>query len=79
MRYTYKAYAFQGWRVAVARKSDSIVLYFSDRKHGGEKEALEAAKACKAQILQAIEDCETREDIRAAFAAIKSQYKTKES
>ncbi|MBT9449974.1 hypothetical protein ICN84_07790 [Akkermansia glycaniphila] len=67
--------AYGRWWVSYLHQRIEFCQDFFASEHGGPQGAEDAAQACKAQILRALENCETREEIRAAFAAIKSQYK----
>lgn len=49
-RFTYQSMAFQGWRLCISRAGKTFVKYFSDKKMGGEQQALEAAEKLLADI-----------------------------
>lgn len=49
-RFTYENSAFQGWRLSHCRKGKQFVSYFSDKKFGNAKKALEAAEAALADL-----------------------------
>lgn len=46
-RFTYETTAFQGWRLCVSRAGSQFTKYFSDKKYGGARKALKAAKEAK--------------------------------
>ncbi|MEI6607604.1 MAG: hypothetical protein WCP35_20030 [Verrucomicrobiota bacterium] len=54
-RMTYETAAFQGWRLAINRKSSSFTKYFSDKKYGGEMESFAAAEAALAALKMVLE------------------------
>lgn len=43
-RFTYETTAFQGWRLCVSRGGTTFTKYFSDRKYGSGRKALDAAE-----------------------------------
>lgn len=49
-RFTYKSMSFQGWRLCISRGGKSFVKYFSDKKWGGNEQALAAAEQMLADI-----------------------------
>ncbi len=75
-RFDYRRQAFEGWRVAVARRQAFLALYFPDRRYGGRERALEAALACKAEALELAnrEPAMERKDLQAAFDALKEKF-----
>jgi hypothetical protein len=43
-RFTYETTAFQGWRLSLSRSGTTFTKYFSDKKYGSERKALNAAE-----------------------------------
>ncbi len=56
-RFTYEFTSFQGWRVAICRKRQNFIRYFSDKEYGGKDEAFAAALAVRDQLLQQLRLC----------------------
>lgn len=53
-RFTYENTAFQGWRLCISRGGATFTKYFSDKKYGGGRKALEAAEAALEQVKDTI-------------------------
>lgn len=49
-RFTYETSAFQGWRLAISRKSAAFTKYFSDKVYGDEAKSFAAAEAALAAL-----------------------------
>ena len=54
-RFTYETTAFQGWRLCLSRSGTTFTKYFSDKKYGGERKALKAAEAARAELTELLE------------------------
>ncbi len=70
-RYTYETTTFQGWRLAIRRKGEQIVRYFSGRKYGSEEAAFKAARKMRNDIFDALE--KSPENPREVFASFMHQ------
>ena len=55
-RFTYETTAFQGWRLCISRAGTTFTKYFSDKKHGGPKNSLQAAEKALAELLRLVDN-----------------------
>lgn len=54
-RFTYETAAFLGWRLSLCRQGTNFTKYFSDKKYGGQRKSLKAAKGALADIKDIID------------------------
>ncbi len=55
-RFTYETTAFQGWRLCLNKTGSTFTKYFSDKKYGGERKALQVATTALEEIREIIDD-----------------------
>lgn len=53
-RFTYENSAFQGWRLSFSNKGKQFTAYFSDKKYGNAKKALDAAETALADLKKTV-------------------------
>ncbi len=69
-RFTYETAAFEGWRLSIARGGSTFTKYFSDKKCGGDKKSLAAAKKALVEV-KAILDSAKRVDGKLSPATVR--------
>lgn len=77
-RFTYQKTAFQGWRLALRRKGNQFVRYFSDKQYRGSKNALHAAMDLRNSMLAELKkpDADPQVIFQAAHELIRRQGKS---
>ena len=55
-RFTYETTSFQGWRMNISRSGSTFTKYFSDKKYGGERKALNAAETALNHIKDIVDN-----------------------
>jgi len=63
-RFTYANSAFRGWRLAYTRAGKSFVKYFSDRRYGGARKALDEAQVLLSDLKSILEPIPPQTSLR---------------